>query len=147
MVSNLQFAAVAAYLLWCLFASLSDVIGPGREDGAGSAIDESDKNVSESVAPWRTMGVMEPEGSNDRTQDADGGPARGTAQPLGEQDRRHRAAQTFKEVRQVDIDDVIDASVTASGSCNFVTLYHKYAWNGSWNISTSPRTASTGPRR
>ena len=45
MVSNLQFAAVAAYLLWCLFASLSDVIGPGR-NGAGSAIDESDKNVS-----------------------------------------------------------------------------------------------------
>ena len=45
MVSNLQFAAVAAYLLWCLFASLSDVIGPGRDD-AEQYINESDKNVS-----------------------------------------------------------------------------------------------------
>ena len=45
MVSNLQFAAVAAYLLWCLFASLSDVIGPER-GSAGSDINESDKNVS-----------------------------------------------------------------------------------------------------
>ena len=26
MVTNLQFAAVAAYLLWCLLASLSDVL-------------------------------------------------------------------------------------------------------------------------
>jgi hypothetical protein len=31
-VENLQFAAVAAYLLWCLFASLSGVIGT-EEDG------------------------------------------------------------------------------------------------------------------
>jgi hypothetical protein len=43
MVTNLQFAAVAAYLLWCLFASVSD-----RLDGSNDVeeiIDESDKTV------------------------------------------------------------------------------------------------------
>jgi hypothetical protein len=45
MVTNLQFAAVAAYLLWCLFASLSDRFGPGRDDTEPN-IYESDKNVS-----------------------------------------------------------------------------------------------------
>ena len=41
MVTNLQFAAVAAYLLWCLFASLTNQ----QKRGAKSVIDESDKNV------------------------------------------------------------------------------------------------------
>lgn len=44
MVTNLQFAGVAAYLLWCLFASLSDRLDPGPEDVA-SNIDDCDKNV------------------------------------------------------------------------------------------------------
>jgi hypothetical protein len=43
-VTNLQFAGVAAYLLWCLFASLSDRLLPDDHD-AESVIDESDKNV------------------------------------------------------------------------------------------------------
>jgi hypothetical protein len=44
MVTNLQFAAVAAYLLWCLFASVSDRLDPGQDD-AEPVIDERDKNV------------------------------------------------------------------------------------------------------
>ncbi len=43
MVTELQFAAVAAYLLWCLFASLSGVLG--RDDNeAEPAICESNQN-------------------------------------------------------------------------------------------------------
>lgn len=45
MISNLQFAAVAAYLLWCLLASLTEVLGPD-EDDAGHRIYESDKNAT-----------------------------------------------------------------------------------------------------
>ena len=45
MVTNLQFAGVAAYLLWCLCASLSDRFGT-VEQGDEANIDESDKNVS-----------------------------------------------------------------------------------------------------
>ncbi len=42
MVSNLQFAAVAAYLLWCLFSALTGAIG---SDGQAVApdIDETDE--------------------------------------------------------------------------------------------------------
>lgn len=43
MVDNLQFAAVAAYLLWCLCASLSDRLELPDDDG--NKIYESDKNV------------------------------------------------------------------------------------------------------
>jgi hypothetical protein len=43
MVTNLQFAAVAAYLLWCLFASLSTAFE--ADDDVASIIDESDKNA------------------------------------------------------------------------------------------------------
>ena len=43
MVTELQFAAVAAYLLWCLFASLSGVLGRDDND-AEPTIYESDKN-------------------------------------------------------------------------------------------------------
>jgi hypothetical protein len=32
MVTELQFAAVAAYLLWCLFSSLSGVLGGDPQD-------------------------------------------------------------------------------------------------------------------
>ena len=45
MVSNLQFAAVAAYLLWCLFASLSGVLS-ADEDYSDPKIYESDKNAT-----------------------------------------------------------------------------------------------------
>lgn len=44
MVSNLQFAGVAAYLLWCLFSALSDVLGSDKDEVTPS-IDESDKNA------------------------------------------------------------------------------------------------------
>ena len=44
MVTELQFAAVAAYLLWCLFSSLSGVLGPDQED-AGPEICESGKTI------------------------------------------------------------------------------------------------------
>ncbi len=44
MVTNWQFAGVAAYLLWCLCASLSDMFVSGAQEYA-SIIDESDKNV------------------------------------------------------------------------------------------------------
>ena len=44
MVSNLQFAGVAAYLLWCLFSALSDVLGSDKGEVTPS-IDESDKNA------------------------------------------------------------------------------------------------------
>jgi hypothetical protein len=44
MVTNVQFAAVAAYLLWCLCASLSDRFGAGPPD-VEHVIDESDKKV------------------------------------------------------------------------------------------------------
>jgi len=43
MVDYLQFAAVAAYLLWCLCASLSDRLELPDDDG--NKIYESDKNV------------------------------------------------------------------------------------------------------
>jgi hypothetical protein len=33
MVDTLQLVAVAAYLLWCLFASLSDVLRSPEDDG------------------------------------------------------------------------------------------------------------------
>ncbi len=45
MVSNLQFAAVAAYLLWCLFSALTGVLESDEQDAA-SNIDESDKNAA-----------------------------------------------------------------------------------------------------
>jgi hypothetical protein len=44
MVSNLQFAAVAAYLLWCLFSALTGTVG--SDEQADEPKDESDKNVS-----------------------------------------------------------------------------------------------------
>jgi hypothetical protein len=44
MVTYLQFAAVAAYLLWCLCASLSGRCGSGEHDET-PIIDESNKNV------------------------------------------------------------------------------------------------------
>ena len=43
MVTELQFAAAAAYLLWCLFSSLSGVLGPDQED-AEPDICETDRN-------------------------------------------------------------------------------------------------------
>ena len=45
MVSNLQFAAVAAYLLWCLFSALTGVV-ESDEHGVASNIDESDKTAT-----------------------------------------------------------------------------------------------------
>ena len=42
MVSNLQFAAVAAYLLWCLFSALTGTVGADEQEAA-SVIGESDK--------------------------------------------------------------------------------------------------------
>jgi hypothetical protein len=45
MVSNLQFAAVAAYLLWCLFSALTGTVGSEGQD-ATSFIDESDKTAT-----------------------------------------------------------------------------------------------------
>jgi hypothetical protein len=44
MVTNLQFAAVAAYLLWCLFTSLTTAF-KSADDEVVSIIDESDKNA------------------------------------------------------------------------------------------------------
>jgi hypothetical protein len=44
MVSNLQFAAVAAYLLWCLFSALIGMVETD-EQAAASSIDESDKTA------------------------------------------------------------------------------------------------------
>ncbi len=44
MVTELQFAGVAAYLLWCLFSSLTGVFGSDLEGTAtDSKINESDK--------------------------------------------------------------------------------------------------------
>ena len=37
MVTNLQFAAVAAYLLWCLVASLTGLLQPDSADTKTSA--------------------------------------------------------------------------------------------------------------
>jgi hypothetical protein len=45
MVSNLQFAAVAAYLLWCLFSALTGTVGSDEQD-ATSSIDESDQTAT-----------------------------------------------------------------------------------------------------
>jgi hypothetical protein len=45
MVSNLQFAAVAAYLLWCLFSALTGTVGPDEHDTA-PFVDESDKTAT-----------------------------------------------------------------------------------------------------
>ena len=42
MVTELQFAAVAAYLLWCLFSALTGAFGSDR-DADTLGIDESDK--------------------------------------------------------------------------------------------------------
>jgi hypothetical protein len=44
MVSNLQFAAVAAYLLWCLFSALTGVV-ESDEQAPAPNIDESDKKA------------------------------------------------------------------------------------------------------
>ena len=44
MVSNLQFAAVAAYLLWCLFSALTGVVETD-EQAAASKVDESNKTA------------------------------------------------------------------------------------------------------
>ncbi|OBB10662.1 hypothetical protein A5662_08330 [Mycobacteriaceae bacterium 1482268.1] len=54
MVSNLQFAAVATYLLWCLFASLTDMLGSEHDD-ARANFRETDKNATvgwREGAPW-----------------------------------------------------------------------------------------------
>ena len=45
MVSNLQFAAVAAYLLWCLFSALTGTVR-SDEHNATSSIDESEKTAT-----------------------------------------------------------------------------------------------------
>jgi hypothetical protein len=45
MVSNLQFAAVAAYLLWCLFSALTGTAGSDEQD-ATSFVGESDKSAT-----------------------------------------------------------------------------------------------------
>jgi hypothetical protein len=45
MVSNLQFAAVAAYLLWCLFSALTGTDGSDEHDAA-PFVDESDKTTT-----------------------------------------------------------------------------------------------------
>ena len=45
MVTNLQFAGVAAYLLWCLFSSLSGTLADDS-DGVERNICESDKNAT-----------------------------------------------------------------------------------------------------
>ena len=45
MVSNLQFAAVAAYLLWCLFSALTGTFGSDEQEVAPS-MDESDKSAA-----------------------------------------------------------------------------------------------------
>jgi hypothetical protein len=44
MVTNLQFGAVAAYLLWCLFASLTTAFEPADDDVA-SNVGERDQNA------------------------------------------------------------------------------------------------------
>jgi hypothetical protein len=44
MVSNLQFAAVAAYLLWCLFSALTSAVD-SDEQATAQTIDESDRNA------------------------------------------------------------------------------------------------------
>jgi hypothetical protein len=44
MVTNLQFGAVAAYLLWCLFASLITAFEPADDDVA-SILDESGQST------------------------------------------------------------------------------------------------------
>jgi hypothetical protein len=44
MVENLQFAAVAAYLLWCLCASLTGVLHT-EGDGVKPDVRQSDKNA------------------------------------------------------------------------------------------------------
>ena len=43
MVTELQFAAVAAYLLWCLFSSLSGVLAHDQDDAEPETC-ESDEN-------------------------------------------------------------------------------------------------------
>jgi hypothetical protein len=53
-VENLQFAAVAAYLLWCLFASLSGVIGTA-EDGIEPEFAKATE-TQQSGSARRTMG-------------------------------------------------------------------------------------------
>jgi hypothetical protein len=45
MVSNLQLAAVAAYLLWCLFRALTGTV-EADEQAATSFVDESDKTAT-----------------------------------------------------------------------------------------------------
>ena len=42
MVTNLQFAAVAAYLLWCLFSSLTGLLQPEDAD-TETAADNNDE--------------------------------------------------------------------------------------------------------
>jgi hypothetical protein len=49
MVTNLQFAAVAAYLLWCLFSALTGVFDADDTE-AGVQINESDKNGEFTIA-------------------------------------------------------------------------------------------------
>ena len=53
MVTELQFAAVAAYLLWCLFSSLTGVLGPDQDD-AEPAVYESDRLTKSLLpgSPW-----------------------------------------------------------------------------------------------
>lgn len=45
MVTNLQFAGVAAYLLWCLFSSLRGAHDNGSDEAIRN-IDESDKTAA-----------------------------------------------------------------------------------------------------
>ena len=45
MVSNLQFVAVAAYLLWCLFSALTGTVGSVEQEAATN-MDESDKTAT-----------------------------------------------------------------------------------------------------
>lgn len=72
MVTNLQFAAVAAYLLWCLFASLSDRLEPEPDDAEAYESPRNEPVGSYAGAPWDRDAGRE---SNDRAEDADRGSA------------------------------------------------------------------------
>ena len=126
MVSNLQFAAVAAYLLWCLFSALTGMVG-SDEQAAAPEIDESDKNAHCRLARGRTMGSRGPERSPMTELKSPTAVLHEGPRSLSEDETAEIERRDLQEMRQVDIDDVIEYVHHGLRKLpDFVTLYRKY---------------------
>ena len=107
MVSNLQFAGVAAYLLWCLFSALSDVLGSDRDEVTHH---ERRTDIRSVMTELKSPTAVLHEGPRSLSQSE-------TAELEG---------RDLQQMRGADIDDVIEYVHQGLRKLpDFVTLYKK----------------------